>query len=71
MDLEVTWQLVTWSDFPTGGGAPGLSLSLAASVTTYHARHVQSEALQACQRVPAKPQFMCLPYALPLLPHMV
>jgi len=32
-----------WSDFPTGGGAPGLSLCVAASLTTLHDRHMYSE----------------------------
>jgi len=45
-----------WSDFPTGGGAPGLSICVAASVTTHHTRHVQCEPLPVldnmCQRHP-------------------
>jgi len=51
--LLVCW---AWSDFPTGGGAPGLSLCVAASLTTHHVLHVQSEALTACTTCTSKRQ---------------
>jgi len=39
-------------------------------MTTYHARHVQSEALQACQHVPAPPQLIVSSLCFTLLSNI-